>query len=91
MSADITMGKQLDNKAVATAVDWPVRFVLKATEAELKGKAKVNLKTDSCSCEIEARECEWFICITILVICSNWIGFVVNYFLVYLSICELTI
>lgn len=55
MSAAITMGEQLDNKAVATSVDWPV---LKATEAELKGKAKVNLKTDSCSYEIEARECE---------------------------------
>ena len=40
MSADITMGKQLDNKAVATAVDWPVRFVLKATEAELAVQVK---------------------------------------------------
>ena len=88
MSAAVTMGEQLDNEAVATAVDWPV---LKATEAELKGKAKVNLKTDSCSYEIEARECEWIMCITILVICSNWIGFVFDYFLVYLSICELTI
>ena len=49
---------KLDSKAVATAVDWPVRFVPKAAEAELKGRAKVNLKADSCSYEIEACECE---------------------------------
>lgn len=51
-------GEKLDNTAVATAVDWPVRFVLKAAEAELKGRAKVNLKADSCAYEIEACECE---------------------------------
>lgn len=49
---------KVDSKAVATAVDWPVRVVLKAAEAELKGRAKVNLKADSCSYEIEACECE---------------------------------
>ena len=43
---------------LATAVGWPLPFILrKATEAELRAEANVNLNADSCSSASEACAC----------------------------------